>query len=220
MINLDQRSIVSSSIASERTTETYISDKSERIQKIWQLDQYIFHKQNIKFDYTDYEVKENAELTTIILLPIHTFFDNYYFFLIGFDKESNEYRTFRIDWIENIKKTDVKIQVEYNKRHDHGQEQQYNAYGYMGPKMRIQFEYYGYVGYVKDRFPSCTIIKKLNKKNKFPFSVNLLEIEVNYSAGVKLWLLSQSTILKVVSPDILVEDIKKTLHDSYQLYEN
>jgi len=220
MINVDKRSIVSSAIASERLTETYISDKSDRQEKLWQLEQYIFDKDKIKFEYTNHENSEAAETTTVEVLPVHTFFDNYYFFMIGLEKVSHEYKTYRVDWIQNIEKVNIKLHVEYRKRHNHGKDAQLNAYGYMGEEMRIRFEYYGYIGYVQDKFPSCKVIKKLDKKNKFPFSVNLLEIKVNYSPGVKLWLLGQTPILRVVEPAEIAEDIKNTLYDSYRLYKD
>lgn len=219
MIGVEERNVVNSANASERLTETYIADKNNRLDKLWQLDNFIFNKNKIRFDYTNYEVQEHPETKTIDLLPVHTFFDNYYFFVIGLEKSTHEYKTYRIDWMQNITKVKIKLHVDYSKKLNHGEEIQHNAYGYMGKKTRIQFEYYGYIGYVKDRFPSCRIIKKLDKPNKFPFTVNLLEIEVNYSDGVKLWLLGQTPILRVVEPKTIAKDIKDTLYQSYKLYE-
>lgn len=63
------------------------------------------------------------------------------------------------------------------------------------------------------------MIKKLDRPNRFPFSVYLIEIKVNYSDGVKLWLLGETTILKVVDPPEIAKDIKKTLYDTYRLYD-
>jgi len=218
MINRDERKVISSSIATERTTTTFIDDKSPRLDKIWQLEKYISEKKRIRFQYVFYEEAENFRIDTIELLPTHTFFDNYYFFLVGYD--GKEYKTFRIDWMKNTEEISNKISNRNRSTwHDHGQETQRDAFGYMGKKTRIKFEYYGYIGYVKDKFPSCRVVKKLDKENPFPFSVNELEIEVNYSWGVKLWLLSQSTILRVTSPEYIADDIKKTLQNSSKLYD-
>jgi len=220
MVDDEKSEIINSAINSERLTDTYIGDKSDRQEKLWQLEQHIHAKDKIKFKYTDHEVTEKTEISTVEILPVHTFFDNYYFFLVGLEKTSHEYKTYRIDWMDQIENINIKLHVEYRKRHNHGEDAQLNAYGYMGEKTRIQFEYYGYIGYVQDRFPSCKVIKRLDKKNKFPFSVNLLEIEVNYSPGVKLWLLGQTPILRVMEPQNIAEDIKNTLYDSYRLYKD
>jgi len=218
MVNLSDRKVISSSIATERTTATFIDDKSPRLDKIWQLEKYISDKKRIRFQYNFYEEAEDFRTDTIELLPVHTFFDNYYFFLVGYD--GKEYKTFRIDWMTKIEIISNKISNhDRSKRHDHGQETQLDAFGYMGEKTRIKFEYYGYIGYVKDKFPSCRVVKKLDKDNLFPFSVNELEIEVNYSWGVKLWLLGQSTILRVTSPKNIADDIKTTLQNSSKLYD-
>lgn len=220
MVGVDNHKVVKAAVASERLNEIYIADKSDRKDKLWELEQYIYNKERISFQYTDHERQENAQTKFVEILPVHTFFDNYYFFLIGLEKESQKYVTYRIDWMDDIRTISVKIVAEHNKRPNHGKDAQYNLYGYMGKKVHIYFEYYGYIGYIKDKFPSCRVIKKLNRPNRFPFSVNLIEIEVNYSDGVKLWLLGETTILRVVKPKVIADDIKRTLYDTYRLYDD
>jgi len=218
MLALDQRSLVSESVMSEQITDNYIDDDSQRIEKIGQLEEYIFHRNTIQFQYTDHEAAEKTVTKTVEMLPVHTFFDNYYFFIVGILKDTGENKTFRIDWMDNIQEIKIKLPVNHSQHHDHGRETRYEAFGYMGKRTRIRFEYYGYIGYIKDQFPTCKVIKKIDKPNKFPFSVNILEIEVNYSDGVKLWLLGETTILRVLSPQPIADDIKATLLEGYQRY--
>lgn len=220
MLNIEERDLVSSSIMSERITDNYIDNESYRIKKIGQLEEYIFNHDRIRFTYVDHEAFENTRTETIEMLPVHTFFDNYYFFIIGFVKATGKNRIFRIDWMSKIEKISVSLHIDHKAHHDHGEETRYEAYGYLGEeeKTRIQFEYYGYIEYVKDRFPTCKIIKKVDKPNRFPFSVYILEIEVNYSDGVKLWLLGETTILRVISPSYIAHDIRDTLREGYERY--
>lgn len=220
MLSIDKQSIVKSSIASERANDLYIADESDRLDKLWQLEQFIDQKKRIRFKYTNHEMTEIPTITKVELVPDHTFFDNHYLFLVGLEKETHEYRTYRIDWMTEIVESQTKVKVEYSQRPNHGEEAKHNAYGYRGELTHIQFEYYGYIGYVKDQFPSCKVIRQLNKKNRFPFSVNLLEIDVNYSPGVKLWLLGQTTILRVTEPKEIADDIRDTLYQSYRLYQD
>ncbi|WP_162897850.1 helix-turn-helix transcriptional regulator [Companilactobacillus formosensis] len=218
MLTLEERSVVSDSVMTERITDNYLTDESFRIEKMGQLEQYIYHKQKIRFVYTDRYPSEDPNIETIEMLPIHTFFDNLYFFLIGLVKDTHEYRTFRIDWMDNIEPIHFKLPIDHSKYHDHGQETRYEAFGYQGKKTRIQFEYYGYLEYIKDIFPSCKVIKTIDKPNRFNFSVKILEIEVNYSDGIKLWLLGETTILRVLSPKSIADDIRDTLREGYERY--
>lgn len=220
MLDDEERKVIKVSIGTENLANTVIADKSDRQDKLWEIEQYIHLQKTINFTYVDYEMSEAVETYVVDLYPEHTFFDNYYLYLIGREKESGGYKVYRLDWMYDIKQTSVHIPHDHDTRLNHGQEAKYNAYAYTGKKTRIKFEYYGYIGYVKDRFPTCRVIKKLDRPNQFPFSVNLLEIEVNYSAGVKLWLLGQTTILRVVEPQAIAEDIKQTLYNSYKLYDD
>jgi hypothetical protein len=220
MVGVDNHKVVKDAVASERLTQTFIDDKSFRKDKLWSLQQNISNNDKIRFQYTNHEAQEDAQTETVEISPVHTFFDNYYFFLVGLEKETHEYITYRIDWMTDIEVIHVKIGDDHSKRPNHGRDAQLNLYGYSGKKTRIYFEYYGYIGYIKDKFPSCKVIKKLDRPNRFPFSVNLIEIEVNYSDGVKLWLLGETTILRVVKPKAIADDIKKTLYDTYRLYDD
>lgn len=220
MVGVDNRKVVKDAVASERLTQTFIDDTSLRKDKLWALQQNISNNEKIRFQYTNHEAQEDAQTETVEISPVHTFFDNYYFFLVGLEKETHKYITYRIDWMTDIKVIHVKIADDYSKRPNHGRDAQLNLYGYPGKKTRIYFEYYGYIGYIRDKFPSCKVIKKLDRPNRFPFSVNLIEIEVNYSDGVKLWLLGETTILRVVKPKAIADDIKKTLYDTYRLYDD
>lgn len=218
MLYPEQRELASASIRSEQIAHNYIDNQSDRLEKIGLLEEFIYHQDHISFEYTDHEAFEQAHTETVEMRPIHIFFDNYYFFIVSFLKTTRENRIFRIDWMNKIKKSSVKIPFNYSKHYDHGIETQHEAFGYNGKKTHIVFEFYGYVEYVKDEFPSCRVIKTIDKPNRFPFSVKVLEIEVNYSDGVKLWLLGETTILRVLSPKYIADDIRDTLKEGYERY--
>jgi len=223
MINLKDRKAVTFSVDGEIHTQATISDTSLREKKLWEIDQYVLKQKVLRFDYTNKEIHENPVTETIERVPVHTFFDNFYFFMVGWNRESqdkNPYEIYRIDWMDNLVDSKITLNIDHKVRLNHGQQALQRAYGYKGEEIRIKFDYYGYIGYVKDKFPSCEVIKRdLPIKNQFDFPVNRLEIKVNYSGGVKLWLLGQAPILRVVSPKSIADDIRDTLKRSYELYE-
>lgn len=220
MVGPDNREVVKKAAAIEHTTELFIDDKSDRQEKLWQLEKYISQNERIEFQYTDYERQEDAVTEKVEILPIHSFFDNYYFFLIGLKPEDHSCITFRIDWMDKIKPIGAKSKIEHSELLKNGEETKQNVYGYRGEATTIYFEYYGYMGYLKDKFPSAEIVAKLDKPNRFDFSVYLIRVKVNYSDGVKLWLLGETTILKVVAPYDIAKDIKDTLYNTYSLYSD
>ena len=81
-----------------------------------------------------------------------------------------------------------------------------------GKLRTIRFEFSGpSVQAVLDKLPSAKIIDRLGN-NKY-----LIEAET-YGDGIKMWLLSQGAWVKVVSPNELVEKMKKEIEGLNKLY--
>lgn len=213
------RKAIKDSILNELTFITTLKECQNRTDKIWALEKMIQESQLITFQYTNHEIFENPVTTSVTIRPSSIFFDNYYFFLVGLEEQSKQYITYRIDWMEAINGIKKKEKIEHNARYEHGLKRPITAYGYSGKKMRIQFEYHGFIDYVIDRFPSCKIIKKLDSKSEWDFSIHILQIEVEYSLGVKLWILGESGNIRIISPKEIVEDIQTTLLKTYQRYD-
>lgn len=210
--------ILKRGIQNEWVYKAGIQDQSDRIDRLWELEKLIQQEATLKLTYVSHELRETPAEEEMLFRPVSLFFDNFYFFLVGLSPGQASYVTLRVDWITKIVPAEEKIAIPRAKRYEHGLERPKTAYGYLGRKTRLRFEYYGYVGYVKDRFPSCKVIEKNAKPNDFPFAVSLLEIEVEYSWGVKLWLLSQGSIIRVIAPRVIAEDIRDTLKLAYERY--
>lgn len=60
MVGVENHKVVKAAVASEQLTETYIDDESFRKDKLWELEQYIYNKDKIRFDYTDHERQEST----------------------------------------------------------------------------------------------------------------------------------------------------------------
>lgn len=210
--------MLKNSILNELTFITSIYDTQNRADKVWHLEKMIQEYYLINFNYTDYELFDEPITSPVTLQPTSIFFDNYYFFLVGLEIQSQEYFTYRIDWMEDITSKNEKEKIDRSSRYEHGLKRPVTAYAYPGKKVIIQFEYYGFIDYVMDRFPSCRVIKKLDKQSEWGFAVHLLQIEVEYSWGVKIWLLGDSGNIRVTMPKEIVNDIKETLLKTYQRY--
>jgi len=204
-----------------------LAEEGDRVEKVWKLERFMTDRQgkNISFDYTDHETHEIPKTSQINMFPVHVFFNNYYFFLVGYVQgekvEDGHYLTCRIDWMGAVDfKAPRPYKYDSTKNLNHGTEDGLNIFGYRGEIMHLKFLYYGYPGYIKDKFPSLEEIKQVDLPNQFDFPVRLMKMDVHYSDGVKLWLLGESTILTVIEPQSLAADLEKTLLASANRYQD
>ena len=83
-----------------------------------------------------------------------------------------------------------------------------------GKLRTIRFEFSGpSVQAALDKLPTAKIIERLGG-NKY-----LIEAEV-YGDGIKMWLLSQGSWVKVVSPTEFVEEIRKEVEAIAEYYKS
>ena len=82
-----------------------------------------------------------------------------------------------------------------------------------GELRTIRFEFAGpSVQAVLDKLPTARIIDRNGKKY-------LIEAET-YGDGIKMWLLSQGSWVKVISPTDFVEEIKKEIEKMRSVYSD
>ncbi len=84
---------------------------------------------------------------------------------------------------------------------------------YLGKLMKIKFEFCGSsVDAVLERLPTSKIIDQYDDKY-------LIEAEV-FGKGIIMWILSQGSKLKVISPDDFVKEIACEAKKISELYKN
>ena len=180
LVSGKKRKALQESIRNELTFMSTIHDQRSRAEKIWSLEQAIQKNQALQFSYIDYEATDPAVITDFLIRPVSIFFDNHYFYLVGLLATQQTYKTFRIDWMEDISDHFEAIPIDYDKRYEHGLKRPITMYAYSGKKTKIQFECYGYIEYIKDQFPSCKVIKQLDKPNEYPFPVYCFKSKLNF----------------------------------------
>lgn len=220
MISTKARKTIKSAVNENFDNESYIIDSNDREKTIWKLEEYIQSRSNISFNYRNLEVSGSPEVNEEIL-PLHVFFDNYYFFLKGYKFENNhsQFKTYRIDWMKDITKVKSKIKLIGQNMPQNSKEDPKSLFAYDGEEKSLEFEYYGFPDYIYDKFPQVELEKvEPDKPKKFGFPVHKMRVKIHYSDGVKMWLLSQATVLKVLSPPEVVEDLRNLLEDGLKMY--
>ena len=178
--------------------------------RLWQLIACISDRHEITIEY----YKMDRSWVTHRLRPAAVIFMDYYFYLIAFKTDGNAEKPiyFRVDRIKHL--------TEHCKRYDlselHGFDEGFlrsrSLFMWPGKLRTVRFEFTGpSVQAVLDKLPTARIIERSESKY-------LIEAET-YGDGIKMWLLSQNSWVKVISPKDFADDMKKEITKMLSLYE-
>ncbi len=178
---------------------------------LWKIVNCITERKEISIEY----YRTDRKWVTHRLRPASIMFTDYYFYLIAFRADGNTDKPyyFRIDRIKEITVHRKTFDAFDTPGFDEGLLRKRSLLMWPGKLRTIRFEFSGpSVQAALDKLPTAKIIERLGG-NKF-----LLEAEV-YGDGIKMWLLSQGSWVKVVAPDEYVEEMKTELKNMLAAYQ-
>lgn len=178
---------------------------------LWQLMECINRHREISIDY----YKMDRSYVTHRLRPVSLMFSDYYFYLIAFKTDDEEKKPlyFRVDRIKHITEHRKKFTDNEAPEFDEGLLRRRSLLMWPGRLRTIRFEFTGpSVQAVLDKLPTARIIEREGRKYT-------LEAEV-YGDGIKMWLLSQGSWVKVTEPEEFVEEIKIEIGRMIDKYKN
>ena len=187
------------------------SDCPSVIDNLWRIINAIENKNMITITY----FKMNRDEVKHKIKPVSVMFSEYYFYLIAYKSEDKNFKPiyFRIDRISAITEHREKFQLEKKYDFDEGDLREKNQFMFPGDNVNIKFEFTGLsVQAILDRLPTAKIVEK--NGNKY-----IIQAEVNYGRGIIMYLLSQGSWVKVLSPAPLVDDIKTELGKMHNYYK-
>ena len=177
---------------------------------LWKLVDCITEHKEISIEY----YRMDRKWVTHRIRPSSVMFTDYYFYLIAFLAEGKTDKPyyFRVDRIKQVTVHRKKYDVYEAKDFDEGLLRKRSLFMWPGKLRTIRFEFSGpSVQAVLDKLPTARIIERLGGKKY------LIEAEV-YGDGIKMWLLSQGTWVKVISPTEFVEEIKEEIKKMSSCY--
>lgn len=170
---------------------------------LWKLVSCINERKEISIDY----YRMDRKWVTRRLRPASVMFTDYYFYLIAFLTEGNTEKPyyFRIDRIKQITTHRKKFDTVDIPDFDEGLLRKRSLFMWPGKLRTIRFEFSGpSVQAVLDKLPTAKIIERMGGAKY------LIEAEV-YGNGIKMWMLSQGSWVKVVAPDELVDEMREEI---------
>lgn len=178
-------------------------------ENLWKLINCITERREISVEY----YRMDRAWVTHRLRPASVMFADHYFYLIAFktDGDTRKPLYFRVDRIKHITEHRKRFTPEDAADFDEGLLRQRSLFMWPGPLRTIRFEFSGpSIQAVLDKLPTARVLDRSE-------GTYLVEAEV-YGDGIKMWLLSQGTWVRVISPDDFVEDMRQTVAKMAQRY--
>lgn len=187
------------------------SDCKSVIDNVWKIVQAIEDKRTISITY----YKMNRDEIKHKIKPVSVLFSEYYFYLIAYKADNMSYKPiyFRIDRISSITEHREKFELEKKYDFDEGNLREKNQFMFPGDTIKIRVEFSGLsLQAILDRLPMAKVVEKNG-------NTSIIEAEVNHGRGIIMYLLSQGSWVKVLSPQSLADEIKEELNKMISYYE-
>lgn len=186
------------------------SDCPSVIDNIWKITDCIDEKKMITISY----YKMNRDYVKYKLKPVSIMFTEYYFYMIAYevngDKPDIPYY-FRIDRITDITVHREKYTLTKEQNVDEGELRKKSQFMWPGPSRHIRFEFSGpSLQAILDRIPTAKVVDRIDNKS-------IIEADV-FGDGIKMFLLSQGSWVKVLAPAAFVEEMKAEIWKMNNLY--
>ncbi len=167
---------------------------------LWKIVSCILKKKEISIEY--YRMDRSFECYR--LRPASVMFTDFYFYLIAFKAgvSSAKPTYFRVDRIKKITEHRTNLTTDPMPDFDEGLLRKRSLFMWPGKLRKIRFEFSGpSLQAVLDKLPTAKVIERMGERKY------LIEAET-YGDGIKMWLLSQGSWVKAVSPDEFVEEMR------------
>lgn len=177
---------------------------------LWKLINAIEQNNEITIEY----YKMNRKNVERRIKPMAVLFSEYYFYIIAFNVEDDSFQPiyYRVDRIVNIIKHRTKFYIDEKYKVDEGEIKNKVQFMFPGKSQKVRFEFSGpSVQAILDRLPTAKIIE--SKGN-----IYLIEAEV-FGSGIKMYLLSQGSWVKVLAPEKFVKEMRDEIKKMAEVYD-
>ncbi|MEW4353593.1 WYL domain-containing transcriptional regulator [Streptococcus pneumoniae] len=210
MLPREEKSEISVIIGSEWLNYAPLTDQQDRIDKVWELSEMIRTEQMLEITY---RAPNRTEDKLHTIFPLSLYYDSHYFYMVAFHLKHENYVTFKLDRIKTWQvSTAKKPSLSYGKKFRDGDVRNQRVDAFLGDPMKIEILFSYDPAIVLDQFPTAKLLSMENGKAKLSFTSQ-------DTPGLKRWLLSWGSALRVLSPHRLVEDIKESLDEMKKCYQ-
>lgn len=212
--------LVADLIANEKFYYVEPKHKANLKDKLWTLGEEIKQYNVLEINYQKQIASHDFVKHTVE--PVAIIFSEFYFYLLAYIVEKDgkgEYvwkydypAIFRVDRIRKYTKIGDKFKIPYSSKFEEGRFRERIQFMFAGKLLKIQFRFTGNsIEAILDRLPTAQIVKQDAKGTIF-------EAEV-YGQGILMWLLSQGTMVEVLKPKEVRDEMKTRITEMLELYK-
>lgn len=195
------------SIKNELTFYHPLRHQQDLLGQIKKMTYYISKKNFLNIIYK----KNNSSVINRRILPVSLFFSEYYFYVICYESNKEMYINLRLDRFIEVTATNQTITIPYKERIEEKELREKMLFMYSGDKQTFVFRFWGTTEAALDKFPNSKIIHTHDD--------NSVDIQTTaHDTGAVMWLLSQGSNVKVISPTRLVQKMKEEVESMIHLY--
>jgi len=211
--------LVSDLIANEKYHYVELRNSSAIQDRLWEIGEEVKSQNLLEISYR--KAGDNGKIVTSAVQPLAIIFSEYYFYLIanivkksqkGFYTKIYPYpAVYRVDRILEYRELGEKFRIEYANRFEEGEFRKRIQFMFQGELLKLQFKYFGgNTEAVLDRLPTARIVSERD-------GVQVFEAEV-YGKGIMMWLLSLGTMVEVIRPISLRNEMRNKIKSMMDLY--
>lgn len=205
IVNLAHNNLLVKKLISNEKTFYQGVPKTPQFDKIQLICDCILKSNEIQFSY-----EKNGETLTLTRIPQAIYFSDLYLYMLTASQYVKDdagllhLNKFRIANMQDIQIISTNNKINYAERFEGGMLRKQTNLPFLGHPITMIIDFFWDPVYVLDRFPDSKIISVKN-------GVYRIEMNVNDGYGMKMWLLSQGDMVKVISPrhmlDYIVNDM-------------
>lgn len=175
-------------IENERFYYTELQHGKSLMPLLWQLAETVREQAVIEINYK----RSDGTIRKHQVKPVGIMFSEFYFYLIAFMTDDSKLwpATFRVDRIDDIKRTEQRFNVQYTERFSESEFRKRVQFMYAGELKVVRFIFKGVLEVVLDRLPTAKIEKETADGV-------IIRAEV-YGDGVDMWLRSQGEKVEIL----------------------
>ncbi len=172
------------------------------IENVWQLTRCISERIELTIEY----YKADRTLVTRRIMPIAIMYSEYYYYLIAYHSDKDDWKPlyFRVDRIVNVVEHRGHFKIPREHGFDEGELRKKIQFMFPGEYRKIKFAYSGKsVQAILDKLPTAKIVDVDGQRK-------IIEAET-YGVGINMYLLSQGSMIEVLEPQGLVDEIREEI---------
>ncbi|KXT72326.1 putative transcriptional regulator [Streptococcus sp. DD10] len=210
LVSREEQKEIEQIIGSEKLNYVPLSDQQNRVDKIWDLSEAIRRENVMDISYQSPYTQTSKEQT---ILPVSLYYDSHYFYVVAYQLKHETYITLRVDRILSWKwSNQPKPIIPYRDKFRDGDIRNQRVDAFMSKKVKLELEFLYDPTIVLDQFPTAKIVGENGEWTRF-------KLESQHTPGLKRWLLGQGEAVKVLSPQVLVDDLKETIREMMEQYK-